>query len=205
MAPACRLACNFCAFFWSKCFKGTFHLKFFPPNFLGPLFAGMLNSCMSACAVWLHAFSCSFSLQQCAFSCMFRPSSRPVSPCAVRCAPVSTPSRLPCPFSPASPCAVPSALRRAVCAVLALALARVRLRQPSAVCASVPAVRQPSAHQAAPVMPAVRLRQIKVAPVMYMAGPPMHKGSASYGLTASQLKGRRPVADECRPSFSSKV
>ena len=72
--------------FWSKCFKGTFHLKFFPPIFLGPLFAGMLNSCMSACVVWLHAVSCSFSLQQRAFSCMPRPSCRLASsaPCAVR-------------------------------------------------------------------------------------------------------------------------
>ena len=156
--------------------------KIFSADFFRVVFAGMLNSCMSACAVWLHAFSCRFSFLQRAFSCMPCPSSLAR---AVRSAPVSAPSRLPCPFSPASPCAVPSALRRAASA----SLARVRQRQPSAVCASVPAVRQPSAHQAALVMPAVRLRQIKATPVNGMAGPPMHRGSASYGLTGRQLRG----------------
>jgi len=191
MAPACRACLQILCIFWSKCLKGTFHLKFFPPIFLGLLFAGMLNSRMSVCAVWLHAVSCSFSLQQRAFSCMPRPSCRLASsaPCAVR----QSLRRRACPARSVQPRPAPCRPRQprpsSPSPVLALALARVRQRQPSAVCASVPAVRQPSAHQATPVMPAVRLRQIKPAPVNGMAGPPMHRGSASYGLTGRQLYG----------------
>lgn len=151
LALACRLACKFCAFFLEQMLQRYVPFKIFPADFFRAAFcwhAEFLHVCLCRLA------SCSFVQFQPSATCIFVHAS-PVLPSslvrAVRCAPVSAPSRLPCPLSPASPCVVPSA-----------------------VCASVPAVRQPSAHQAAPVMPAVRLRQIKAAPVNGM-------GRAVYG------------------------